>query len=68
MSEFDFVKAVAAVVLGNALTALWVYGVWRIKNYETRMGFKDGRGSYPLRLLLPLIPAPVALIIAGLLF
>ena len=68
MDEFYFIQVVGAVIVGNALTALWIYGAWRIRDFEKRMGYKGIGGHYPLRLLWMLLPAPIVGGLAGLLF
>ena len=68
MDELFFLQVVGAVIIGNALTALWVYGAWRIKDFEKRMGYKGIGGFYPLRLLWMLLPAPGFVGIAAILF
>lgn len=56
-----FVSTVAAVIVGNLLCLIFVYGVWRATK-EERSGAKHGLDRVPvaLRVLMLLAPATIA--------
>ncbi len=58
---------VSAVIAGNALSALWIYAIWRITNYEKKHGVQYSRYKIPGYLYLLAIPTPVIMGIGGLL-
>ena len=60
-----FFLAVAAVVLGNALCGILIYGAWRATKIEKHLGVKNGGDFLPFPLLIGMILAPGLVAWAG---
>jgi len=55
MSVDFFMRFVAAVFVGNMLTLVVVYGVWRAGRAEKKLGIRNGADALPLALLVAMI-------------
>lgn len=63
MGEMPIIwQVVGGALAANGLTALWVWGLWKVTRFERDNPHLVGQDSrYPLGALLALIPAPAAL-------
>ena len=54
-------QVLGGAILANALTVVWVWGLWQICRFERDNPDLVGQDSkYPLLPMLALIPAPIA--------
>lgn len=66
MTVPTFIITVAAVLLGNLLSGVLVYGLWRATRAEKNLG-GNGLDALPLPLLLAMCAAPGIMLWGGLL-
>lgn len=65
MTVLDFYQVIGAVVFGNALSAVFAYGLWRATKIEKKLGVKDGSQFLPFWLIIAMMGAPGAGILAA---
>lgn len=58
MALESFIVTLAAVLVGNLLSGVVVYGLWRATKIERKFGVEDGSRFLPFPLLLAMLIPP----------